>query len=75
VGSEIKERIRELVYHGSWGLGVDVEGTQSSAIDLLFGKPIEKLSCSDVRVLVEAGAVESPRLEFKEGAASEEGAR
>jgi len=72
VGSEIKERIRELVYHGSWGLGVDVEGTQSSAIDLLFGKPIEKLSCSDVRVLVEAGAVESPRLEFKEGAASEE---
>jgi len=74
VGSEIGEHIRELVYHGSRGLGVDVEGTQSSAVDLL-GKPIEKLSCSDVRALVEAGAVEPPRLEFKEGAATEEGAR
>ena len=70
--SEIEVYIRDLVYHCSRGLGVGVEGVSSSTIDLLFGKPIEKFSCNDVRVLVETGAVESPRLEFKEGAASEE---
>jgi len=63
---------RELVYHCLRGLSVNVEEAPSSTIDLLFGKPIERLSCSDVRVLVEAGASESPRLEFKEGAAGEE---
>jgi len=53
------------------GLDVDVERTSSSTIDLLFGKPIERVSCGDIRALVEVGASESPRLEFKEGAGSE----
>jgi len=50
---------------------VRAEGSSSSTIDLLFGKPIERLSCSDIRALVEVGASESPRLEFKEGAGNE----
>jgi len=44
---------------------------------MLFGKPFEKLSCADIGGLVESGASESTRLEFKsvkEGA-SENGLR
>jgi len=53
------------------GLGVDIERTSSSTIDLLFGKPIERVGCSDIKALVEVGASESPWLEFKECAGSE----